>query len=252
MIPGIDVSKWQGQIDWPKVAADGYKFAIVKVSEGSWSDACGARNVAAARAAGLAVGAYHYLRHDVPAWQQAKTLAAESHGCLLLALDVERPGEERLAADLAEGVAARLRSLVPDARIVVYGSPSYLTNAGLISGTDSTIGARVACPELAEADLWIAWYRTDPPEQPPTYAGHRLLWDRWRIWQRTGTGSAAGIKGDVDLDLFDGDEGELKAFFAGLPEPQGQPSVSSGLPIQPGEAIDPRQPRDPARAAHDT
>jgi GH25 family lysozyme M1 (1,4-beta-N-acetylmuramidase) len=67
MIAGIDVSSVQGTIDWPTVAASGMRFAYIKCGngndevDGKASDPSFARNVAGARAAGLVVGAYHFL-----------------------------------------------------------------------------------------------------------------------------------------------------------------------------------------------
>ena len=59
---GIDVSNHQGQIDWPRVAKDDVAFAIIKATEGGdFVDKSFARNIEAARAAGLTVGAYHFF-----------------------------------------------------------------------------------------------------------------------------------------------------------------------------------------------
>lgn len=59
---GIDVSHYQGSIDWPKVAADGIDFAYLKSTEaGDWVDETFATNWEGARAAGLDVGAYHFF-----------------------------------------------------------------------------------------------------------------------------------------------------------------------------------------------
>ena len=61
-VHGVDVSRWQGDIDWPKVAGDGIDFAYIKATEGrDFSDRRFTTNWTAARAAGLEVGAYHYF-----------------------------------------------------------------------------------------------------------------------------------------------------------------------------------------------
>jgi len=63
MLAGIDVSHWQGTIDWSKVAASGVSFAIAKASEGkSVVDPTYAENVAGASAAGIRIGAYHFAQ----------------------------------------------------------------------------------------------------------------------------------------------------------------------------------------------
>src|SRR5215213_2379683 len=62
---GIDVSHWQGAIDWQKVRTAGKKFALLKATEGtSFADPKFANYRAGARAAGIVIGAYHYARPD--------------------------------------------------------------------------------------------------------------------------------------------------------------------------------------------
>ena len=67
MILGVDVSHWQGEIDWPEVNAAGIDFAMVKASEGVHEvDPMFHANVKGAHAAGLCVGAYHFADMDGP------------------------------------------------------------------------------------------------------------------------------------------------------------------------------------------
>ena len=62
---GIDVSRWQGIINWAQVKADGFQFAIIKASEGgTFVDPDFASNWAAAKAAGLVRGAYCFTRPE--------------------------------------------------------------------------------------------------------------------------------------------------------------------------------------------
>lgn len=70
---GIDVSHHQGQIDWRRVAADDVAFAVIKATEGGdHVDDAFDRNLREARAAGLAVGAYHFFTFCRPGADQAK------------------------------------------------------------------------------------------------------------------------------------------------------------------------------------
>ncbi len=65
VLEGIDVSNWQGTIDWTKVAAAGKKFAIIKATESTdFVDPMYSTNHASARAAGLWTGAYHFAQPD--------------------------------------------------------------------------------------------------------------------------------------------------------------------------------------------
>jgi len=60
---GIDVSHWQGDIDWKKVKGDGIDFAFVKATDGNnWIDPNLKANASGANAAGLTVGVYHFAR----------------------------------------------------------------------------------------------------------------------------------------------------------------------------------------------
>ena len=71
-VHGIDVSKYQGDIDWPRVRASGVAFAFIKATEGGdHADERFADNWAAARAAGMPRGAYHYYYFCRPALEQA-------------------------------------------------------------------------------------------------------------------------------------------------------------------------------------
>ncbi|TGU69877.1 lysozyme, partial [Mesorhizobium sp. M1C.F.Ca.ET.144.01.1.1] len=111
-IRGIDVSHHQGQIDWQRVAADDVAFAIIKATEGGTHvDTEFATNLREARAAGLAVGAYHFFTFCRPGADQAKNfIAAVPRGEALLppVVDIEfggncpqRPSPQQLNAELA-------------------------------------------------------------------------------------------------------------------------------------------------------
>jgi lysozyme len=77
LIPGIDVSKWQGEIDWSKVANSGVRFAYIKATEGTgYTDPCFAVNWQSAKSAGVLRGAYHFFHPRLDARSQAKTFYA--------------------------------------------------------------------------------------------------------------------------------------------------------------------------------
>jgi hypothetical protein len=98
-IEGIDISHWQGPIDWPAVAASGREFAFMKASESTtYVDPTYPTNDAGARAAGLVVGAYHFARPDLTpgdAVAEADHFANQLHlvsGDLPPVLDLEQTG----------------------------------------------------------------------------------------------------------------------------------------------------------------
>ena len=72
MKTGIDVSAWQGQINWQQVRSNGAAFAFIKASKQLFSDQRFKQNWPGAKAAGLPRGAYHYLTWDVSPVSQAR------------------------------------------------------------------------------------------------------------------------------------------------------------------------------------
>ena len=73
MIPGIDVSKWQGEIDWRKVTDAEVRFAYIKATEGTgYTDPCFTANWQSAQSAGLLRGAYHYFHPRLDARTRAQ------------------------------------------------------------------------------------------------------------------------------------------------------------------------------------
>ncbi len=199
-IEGIDVSHWQGTIDWPAVAAAGKRFTYIKASEGtSFVDGDYAANRVQARAAGLYVGAYHYARPDATAGDAAAEAdhfvdtAQPAAGELLPILDLEESGDLPTAA-LQEWVQAYLDRIYErlGVRGVIYVSPNFWkTSMG-----DTTWFATAGYPVL-----WIAhWTDAGAPSVPAAnWAGNG-----WTFWQYTSNGTVPGISGRVDLDRYAG------------------------------------------------
>ena len=197
-LPGIDVSHWQGTIDWSAVAADGVEFAFVKATEGGdYTDPRFAANWAGARQAGVVRGAYHFYRPQTDAMAQAAhflgtvTLAS---GDLPPVLDVEVT-DGRSADAVAAGVRTWLQEVerVTGRRPIIYTRASFWT-AQMGSG-------------FGGYPLWVAHYGVASPSIP---AG----WSGWTFWQHSDAGRVDGISGGVDLDWFNGGHAELEAFIA--------------------------------------
>lgn len=180
---GVDVSHWQGEVDWPAVAADGIDFAIVKATEGVESiDRRFAANWSGAARSGLVRGAYHFLLPGHDGAAQARHFlrtVRPGTGDLRPVVDVETPGPD-LAKVLKDFLAEIRRSTGTDA--IIYVSPSFWND-------------RLAAdfPEPLPNPLWIAEYGVASPR-----ATTRL--GPWAIWQHDRKGRIEGIDGDVDLD----------------------------------------------------
>lgn len=96
---GVDVSKYQGAIDWPVLAAQSIDFAFVKATEGSsHQDERFAQNWSGAQTAGLRVGAYHFFSFDSPAETQSENFiktVIPFEGMLPPVVDIELYGEKK-------------------------------------------------------------------------------------------------------------------------------------------------------------
>ncbi len=197
-LPGIDVSHWQGTIDWMKVARAGKVFAFMKATDGhDYVDPTFLTNRAGARSNGLVVGAYHFARPDPSkgdAVEEARWFVSHADpqpGHLLPVLDLETSkglDQQEITLWARRWVAEvrRLTGVTP----FVYTSPyGWIARTG-----DSRALARDGAP------LWIAHWGVSSPTLP---AGD---WDGqgWRVWQHTSDGHVAGIAGRVDLDVAQG------------------------------------------------
>jgi GH25 family lysozyme M1 (1,4-beta-N-acetylmuramidase) len=192
---GIDVSHWQGTIDWAKVRASGRTFAFAKATEGiGWEDSSYDQNKAGAMAAGVKFGAYHFARpgsnDPVVEADWFVDTAKLQHGMLLPVLDLELTGGLSTAA-LTTWVKAWLQRV--DQRIgakpMIYASPSFWRAA---------MGDTRWFADNGYAMLWVANWGVTTPSVPASNWGGRS----WTFWQYTSDGTVPGISGRVDLDLY--------------------------------------------------
>nr|WP_317402348.1 glycoside hydrolase family 25 protein [uncultured Gemmiger sp.] len=184
---GIDVSRYQGSINWNSVAAAGKQFVIVRLgssnNSGLYVDPYFLQNVNGAHAAGLRVGAYYY------------TYATTQSGVIdelslflnvLEGLQLEYPVfvdvEDSKLASLGR---TQLTGLVQYAMDILYQRNWY---AGWYSYTNF-INSYLNPSQLAGYPLWLADYRSQPG-----YTGS------YAMWQFSSTGSVGGITGACDLN----------------------------------------------------
>ncbi len=200
-VKGIDVSYYQGDIDWPAARADGVEFAFIRAGDGTgYIDSRFEQNWGAAAAQGILRGAYQFFRPDEDPLAQADIMLgklAGSPGELPPVIDVEDDGG--LAP---EAVEAAVRAWIDRVRPVVGREPIIYT--GFYFWRD-----QVGAPDLTGSPLWHAQYTTAacPNIAPP--------WPDWAFWQFTSTGRIAGITGDVDINRWNGTRDDLAAFAAG-------------------------------------
>jgi GH25 family lysozyme M1 (1,4-beta-N-acetylmuramidase) len=197
-IEGIDVSHWQGAIDWPTVADTGRRFAFLKATDDTdFVDSYYAANYAQAKAAGLTVGAYHFARPDATpgsAVAQADHFADHlflASGDLRPVLDLEKTGSLE-PAELRAWTRDFLEQLYQRTgqRAMIYVSPAFWS---------SKLGNTAWFAANGYELLWIAHWTT--ASSPTVPAGN---WDGhgWTFWQYTSDGAVPGIEGRVDLDRY--------------------------------------------------
>ena len=201
-VSGIDVSKYQGGVDWPAVQKAGVSFAFIRVSDGLDSlDEHFANNWTGAHAAGLLRGAYQYFRPSEDAAAQAalflQSVRRLRPGDLPPVLDVET------LDDLpAKDVVQQIRRWLFYVAKRTGRTPILYTN----SSTWTALGA----PDLSAYLLWMARWEA---QCPPPLSGFA----RWHFWQYDSDGRVDGIEGAVDLDWFNGTLEDLKLLAGQKP-----------------------------------
>jgi len=195
-VQGIDVSHYQGTVDWPQVKATGIQFAFAKATEGvTLLDSEFATNWAGMKAAGLLRGAYHFFEPNDDAGQQATffldTVQLES-GDLPPVLDVETAAAT--GADLWQGVQTWLDQVetATGVRPILYLNKSFANE-------------NAAPASLAAYPLWLAQYEVEIPTLPTG-------WTTWLLWQYSQTGTIDGVSGSVDFDQLNGPLSGLSAL----------------------------------------
>lgn len=184
---GIDVSRYQGNVNWTSVAAAGRQFAIVRIgssnSGGVYVDPYFLQNVNGAHAAGLKVGAYYYT------YATSQAAVAQELTMFLNALEgvqLEYPVFVDVeASELTSLGSTQLTSLVKYAMDIMYQRKWY---AGWYSYTNF-INNYLNAGALASYPLWVADYRASLG-----YTGS------YTMWQYSGSGTVNGISSAVDLD----------------------------------------------------
>ncbi|MBT9392936.1 glycoside hydrolase family 25 protein [Hymenobacter sp. NST-14] len=193
-VHGIDVSAYQGRIDWPLVAGHRVRFAFIKATEGvTLRDSRFQRNWRGARAAGIYRGAYHYFHPNYDATRQANLFTRTvplSAGDLPPVLDVEHARFHDVA-QMRRGVATWLRLVERHygVRPILYSNYSFYQ--------------RHLAGHFDKYPLWLAHYEVDRPRLPPT---------KWLIWQHSDEAYVPGIRGTVDFNVFQGSFQRLTAL----------------------------------------
>jgi GH25 family lysozyme M1 (1,4-beta-N-acetylmuramidase) len=195
MLKGIDVSRWQGVIDWALVKPQ-VSFAILKATEGVyWTDPTYLVNKQGCAANGIPHGAYHFFRSNADPNAQANHFYNIAGSDIdVLVADVETNDGGDLKANLNTFVE-RLEDISGKAPMI-YTAPAFWRAYGIHDPT--------WCNQYY---LWIANYGVSSPAVPTG-------WTEWKIWQYNDKGVINGIPGNsVDLNYFHGTQAELDKLF---------------------------------------
>lgn len=195
---GIDVSHWQGTIDWSAVKSDGVQFVFAKATEGqTFVDDQYARNSDLAGGQGIPFGAYHFARPDnglndaiIEADHFVKNAALRGRHLLpVLDLEVNQALTRRQLVRWTKAWLRRVESRL-GVKPIIYASPSFWREEMGDTRWFARNGYR----------LWIAHWGAEQPSVPAAnWAGRG-----WTLWQTSACGSVAGINGCVDLDRYSG------------------------------------------------
>ncbi len=196
-VHGIDVSKYQGVINWKsvkkmKVADVNIDFAYIKATQGLRTiDLKYYQNIVRARQADMPVGSYHFFLTYRDAREQAElfcNVASIKKGDLPPVIDVE---EAKGQSD--EKIRKGVKTWCDFVEAKYKVKPIIYTNAGFYS--------RYLAGHFDDYTLWVAHYKTG--KTPNVDRG-------WSFWQHSEEANINGIYGKVDFNVFNGDLEELE------------------------------------------
>lgn len=202
-VHGVDVSRWQGDIDWQRLRSQGANFAYIKATDGGdHLDPMFRTNWRGARAAGLKTGAYHFFYWCRAASEQADWFirnVPRVEGALPPVIDVEWNGQSRCRKRPSpERVREKMQVFMDrleahyGQRPVIYTAPDFYK--------DNLRGAFKDYP---------FWLRAVAQHPSKVYPGRK-----WVFWQYSGSGLSHGVRGKIDLNAFHGSQQQWNAWLS--------------------------------------
>ena len=197
---GVDVSAYQGRIDWQNLREQGVDFAFIKATEGSsLQDRYFADNWAAAQAAGVRVGAYHFFSYDSPGETQADNFIAAvpvTEGALPPVVDIEFYGEYLDTPPEKERVRAILDPLLERLEAHYGVKP-------ILYVTYRSYYRYIAGGGYGDYPIWCS-----SPTVFPLVPG----WDFWQYSHSAELEGYYGTQRRIDLNIFRGSQAEFERF----------------------------------------
>lgn len=196
-VHGVDVSRWQGDIDWQRLRTRGANFAFIKATDGGdHLDPMFRTNWRKSKEAGIRRGAYHFFYWCRPASHQADWFirnVPNDPDALPPVIDVEYNGESKCRMRLSRAQVLEKMQVFMDRlerhygkRPIIYTAPDFYKDH--LSG------------ELQDYPFWLRAVAQHPSKVYPDR--------KWLFWQYSGSGLSHGVEGKIDLNVFRGDEAD--------------------------------------------
>lgn len=203
---GIDVSSWQGSIDWSKVKLDGVTFAIIRCASGLSMDSRFLANVQGCRNVGMKFGVYYYSYATSPdqGTVDAQRVISQLRAAGISSGDLSFPIYYDLEDEAVRGMSSADKAGLAWNFVVALRNAGY-SKIGIYSNMDWWCN-QLTDPYFKSADLfrWVAQYNYTGLgyHQNNIYNGHPFGDFRARgdVWQFSSSGSISGISGNVDLN----------------------------------------------------
>jgi len=195
-VTGIDVSKYQGDIDFKAVKLSGLDFVLIRASEGNTiQDTDFKSHYEAAKASGFVVGAYHfYETNDKPIDQFNNfiSIARLTVGDFAPVVDIEK-----LHHNDHEGLVENLKEFLNKLELHYGAKPIIYTGLNF---------ANKYMHDFSAYPLWLAEYQVDAITMPKG-------WSDWAFWQWSQSGQISGVNGDVDENVCNGNHLDFKKIL---------------------------------------
>lgn len=221
---GIDVSHWQGAIDWSKVRNAGIQFAIIKAGgsdAGFYKDSRFEANYAGCETAGIHVGAYYFVGKNCTSKADGEA-DAQRFLAMLKGKQFDMPVYLDFEAPTAGNVNGNTQAAI--------GFCNALEKAGYFAGIYASdisgFKERLHSSALKQFTWWVARYGSKP-----TFATASMA-----MWQYSSSGKVNGINGNVDMD-------ECYQDFPSVIKSKGFNGYGKGASVTPAKAVQPSTPQ---------
>ena len=203
-VRGVDVSEYQGEVDWDKIKEQGISFAFVKATEGSkGKDSYFNKNFQKLKNMDMLLGIYHFFSLESTGEEQAKNyidtvgVTKNDDSLLIPIVDIEYYSDYKKEEPSKDWIKKELEVLLDKLESTYRLKPMIYTTMEFYN--DYLDG------EFLDYDIWIRNILTKPNLENRT----------WKFWQYTGRGRLEGYSGEekfIDLNVFNGSKEEFDKF----------------------------------------